>query len=187
MIDIQLFKRRRAEQLAAVKSFKNNPYEKQASVVNMIAKKLFTVIENSRVMLEASDYIPGTSPFPQDENVRDALSNILENVALFGEIVLRFPDMVEKVFKENNDYSVLYKWGVAFVNLNKNLLDSNTITLIDLVSQELNYTDRKANYSNPYRKVSVKQKKEIPEIVVKKKKPKEIKKGPRFSPVRLEL
>lgn len=150
----------------------------------MIAKKMFTVIENSRVLLEASDFIPGTSPFPQDENIRDALSNILENVALFGEIVLRFPDLASKVLKENNDYSVLYKWSVGFAHQNKNLLDNSTITLINLVSQELNYTERSPNYTNPYRKVTKFEnlRKEMPEIVTKKKKPRIIKKGPRLSP-----
>lgn len=145
---------------------------------------MFTVIENSRVLLEASDFIPGTSPFPQDENIRDALSNILENVALFGEIVLRFPDLASKVLKENNDYSVLYKWSVGFAHQNKNLLDNSTITLINLVSQELNYTERSPNYTNPYRKVTKFEnlRKEMPEIVTKKKKPRIIKKGPRLSP-----
>lgn len=160
--------------------------------MNMIAKKMFTVIENSRVLLEASDYIPGSSPFPQDENIRDALSNILENVALFGEIVLRFPDLAAKVLRDNNDYSVLYKWSVGFAHQNKNLLDDSTITLIGLVSQELNYTERSLNYTNPYRKFAQslryeQQRSSMPEIVVKKKKPREIKKGPRLSPAHLEL
>lgn len=189
--DIQLFKRRRAEQLAAVKSFRKNSYEKQVSVVNMISNKMFKVIESSRVLLEASDFIPGSSPFPQDENIRDALSNILENTALFGEIVLRFPDIASKVLKDNNDYSVLFKWAVGFAQQNKNLLDDSTITLIGLVSQELNYTERSGNYTNPYRKFAKNYKHELnrnlPEIIVKKKKPREIKKGPRLSPVHLEL
>lgn len=178
---MQLFKRRRAEQLAAIKSFKNNAYEKQTQIINLVAKKSFAVIENSRVMLEASDFIPGISRFPENENLRDSLSNILENTALFGEIVLRYPEICEKIFVENNDFAILFQWAISFMNLNSNLLDPATLTLINLVSQELNYTERSPNYINPYKKVAKANDKVVPEIVTKKKKPKPIKKGPRMT------
>lgn len=182
LTDMQLFKRRRAEQLSAVKAFKNNPYQKQVAIVSMVAKKLFGVIENSRVMLEASDYIPGISRFPENENLRDSLSNILENTALFGEIILRYPDVTLKIFQENDEFSNLYKWAVTFMGLNQNLLDSSTLTLVHLVSQELNYTERDPNYSNPYKKIIHSQKPPIQMPQPKKKKPKLLKKGPRLTP-----
>lgn len=180
---MQLFKRRRAEQLEAVKGFRKfNSYEKQFSMIVVLAKKIFSVIESSRVLLEASDYIPGSSPFPSDETIRDALSNILENTALFGEIVLRFPEITHTVLSSNNDWSILYKWSISFTHLNNNLLDKSTITLINLVSQELSYVEKDPNYRNPYRRNSNESNNNnVQQISVKKKKKKEVKKGPRMS------
>jgi hypothetical protein len=34
---------------------------------------LFQVIQSSRVTLESSGYIPGSSPFPKDENTLDGM------------------------------------------------------------------------------------------------------------------
>lgn len=185
---MQLFKRRRAEQLEAVKGFKKfNSYEKQFSMIVVLAKKIFTVIESSRVLLEASDYIPGNSPFPKDETIRDALSNILENTALFGEIVLRFPEISHTVLKSNHDWSILYQWSIGFSNLTNNLLDKSTLTLINLVSQELNYIERDPNYRNPYRKQTSESTTSNVQVNVKKKKRKEVKKGPRMSTGHVEL
>lgn len=156
-------------------------------MILVLAKKIFSVIESSRVLLEASDYIPGNSAFPSDETIRDALSNILENSALFGEIVLRFPEISQSVLNTNNDWSILYQWSIGFCNLTQNLLDKSTITLIRLVSQELNYIERDVHYRNPYRKnISESLRENIP-VNVKKKKRKEIKKGPRLSSAHTEL
>lgn len=89
--DIKLFKRQRVEQLEAIKSFlKISNYEKQHSMIMLMAEKLFSVIQDSRAVIEASSYIPGVSDFPLDDEVRNALSNILENTALFSEIILRY-------------------------------------------------------------------------------------------------
>lgn len=59
-------------------------------MIMLMAEKLFSVIQDSRAVIEASSYIPGVSEFPLDDEVRNALSNILENTALFSEIILRY-------------------------------------------------------------------------------------------------
>lgn len=181
--DIKLFKRRRAEQLEAVKSIvKISNYERQYSMITMMAEKVFAVVQESRALIESSYFIPGVSQFPKDENVKDALSNILENTALFGEIILRFPDIANLVLKTNNNWDILLQWSIAFSNQVKYLLDKSTIKLLYLVSQELNHIERDPNYVNPYRKIQqTNTMEETKEEKKRKKKRKEIKKGPRLT------
>lgn len=180
---MKLFKRRRAEQLEAIKSFKKiTKYEKQYSMIVLMAEKVFTTIQNSRAEIEASSFIPGISPFPQEDSIKDALSNILENTALFSEMILRFPDIAVAVLKTNNNWDVLLQWGIAFSNQVNYLLDKNTLKLFNLVSQELKHVERSPNYVNPYRKVEKQNDvHRSAEFVSKNKKKKEIKKGPRFT------
>lgn len=145
-----------------------------------MAEKVFTVIQDSRATIEASSYIPGVSDFPLDDKIKDALSNILENTALFSEIILRLPDISVSVLKINNNWDVLLQWSIAFCNQVRYLLDDSTIKVLSLASQELNHVERGPNYVNPYRKPGPQQ---YPESSFSKsrKKKKEIKKGPRLS------
>lgn len=182
--DIKLFKRRRVEQLEAVKSLRRiSSYESQYNMIMMMAEKVFTVIQNSRAQIESSGYIPGVSQFPADDTTKDALSNILENTALFSEIVLRLPDITVSVLKVNNNWDILLQWSIAFSNQVKYLLDRSTVKLLDLVSQELNHTERDSDYVNPYRKGAGRMgfdKEEVKVAREKKRKRKVIKKGPRL-------
>ncbi|EFA02212.2 coiled-coil domain-containing protein 134 [Tribolium castaneum] len=177
----KLFKRQRAEQLEAIKSFRKiSSYEKQYSMIMLMAEKVFTVIQDSRATIEASPYIPGVSDFPLDDRIKDALSNILENTALFSDIILRFPDISISVLKTNNNWDVLLQWSIAFCNQVRYLLDNSTIKAMSFASQELNHVERNPNYFNPYRKQGPELDQEGNPSKAKKKK-KEIKKGPRLS------
>lgn len=176
-----LFKRQRAEQLEAIKSFqKISGYEKQYEMIRIMSSKIFAVIQDSRAVIEASSYIPGVSEFPLETEIKVALSNILENIALFSELVLRFPDISSSLLRVNNTWDVLLQWGIAFSYQVKYLLDKSTITLLRLTSQELNHIPRGPNYVNPYRKV----KENIINVTEPNKfskRKKVLKKGPRLS------
>lgn len=176
-----LFKRQRAEQLEAIKNFRKiSSYEKQYEMIKIMSNKIFSVIQESRAVIEASPYIPGVSEFPLDDHVKIALSSILENVALFSELVLRFPDISATILRVNNTWDVLLQWGIAFSNQVKYLLDNSTITLLRLTSQELNHIPRDLNYVNPYRK-GKEMGFNVTEPQKSPKKKKVIKKGPRLS------
>ncbi|KAK9731834.1 ERK and JNK pathways, inhibitor [Popillia japonica] len=182
----QLFKHKRADQIEAIKSLRSSlNYEKQYSMIVLMTEKIFGTIQEARASIESSSFIPGISEFPTNERVRDSLSNILENTALFGEIVLRFPDVAQVVLKTNNNWDVLLQWGIAFSNQVKYLLDKSTIKLLYLVSQELNHVERDPNYVNPYRKENWMQTLNEDIVPVKKKKKKEIKKGPQLRKIEL--
>ncbi|XP_057667991.1 coiled-coil domain-containing protein 134-like [Diorhabda carinulata] len=177
----KLYKQQRREQLDAIKKFqKLSNHKKQYSTINLMSQKIFETIINSRVLLESSSFIPGVSNFPLEEKIREALSNILENTALFSELVLRFPEISSNLLKSNNNWNLVFQWGIAFSYQMKYLLDENTITLLKLVGQELNHTERDPNYVNPYRKAPLKRD-NVEVIPPKKKLRRVIKKGPKLS------
>nr|CAH7729245.1 unnamed protein product [Callosobruchus chinensis] len=120
--------------------------------MQLMSEKIFQVIQKSRASIESSPFIPGISEFPLDRDIQDLLSNILENTALFSEIVLRFPDIAASLLKSNNEWNITLQWSIAFCNQMKYLLDSSTIKLLSLASQELNYIPRDPDFVNPYRK-----------------------------------
>lgn len=153
-------------------------------MIFIMAEKIFAMVQESRAQIEASDYIPGISKFPMDEKIREALSNILENTALFSEILLRFPDISTTVLKLNNNWDILLQWSIAFCNQVEYLLDKSTVKLLSLVSQELNHITRDPNYVNPYQKVNKihnVEPNDDSQNTIKKKKRREIKRGPRLT------
>ncbi|KAG5861283.1 hypothetical protein JTB14_001598 [Gonioctena quinquepunctata] len=178
---IKLFKRQRVDQLDAIKNFKKiTKYEKQYSFIKVMAEKVFSTIQESRSSMEDSHYIPGVSDFPLDDRIRNALSNILENTALFAEITLRFPDITSSVLSTNNTWGLIFQWGIGFSQQVNHLLDTSTIKLLHLVSQELNYIERDPNFVNPYRKKTLSNEEHVEKKAPSKKK-KAIKRGPKMS------
>lgn len=177
---MKLFKRQRAEQLEAIKSFKKiTSYEKHYEMIKLMSTKIFALIQENRAIMEASSYIPGVSEFPLDNDIKIALSSILENIALFSELVLRFPDITISILRINNNWNMLLQWGIAFSNQVKYLLDNSTITLLHLTSQELNHVPRDPHYVNPYWKVK-KNNFNMSKPQATSKKKKAIKKGPKL-------
>ncbi|XP_067010165.2 coiled-coil domain-containing protein 134 isoform X2 [Anabrus simplex] len=183
----RLYIKRRAEQLDGVKRLLVlGSYEKQYQMVDVIVDNLFSVLQSSRVVLESSGYVPGISSFPTDEKVRDALANILENTALFGDILLHLPDISHRVLSSKHEWQVILQWSLGFTNQSQ-LIDKQTRVLVGLVSMELNLTERHPNYVNPYKRQinNLNRVKEEVKTVNSSKKKKEIKKGPRMSRVEL--
>jgi len=188
---IKLFRVRRTEQLVAVKRVLGQKYENQYKMVNIMGSKIFQTLEKNRAAIESSGYVIGTG-LPENEDAREALVNILENTALIGEIILRLPDHTDQLMKKNNEWVTLTKWGITFSNSTE-LLDSGTVTLLNLVAQELNLTERDPNYRNPYRKVTedVEQLRNVDGSSLPKVKPKPPRKpkykGPGLTGVKVEL
>ncbi|CAH0777697.1 unnamed protein product [Bemisia tabaci] len=180
----RLFIQQRVKQLEAVKRIRTLAGEKRQNLmIATAAESIFKVLKSSRSIVESSGYVPGLTSFPESQETREALSNILENTALFGELLLHFPEISHAVLKDSHEWKVLYEWSVRFSNQTE-LLDRITTTLIDLVSQELNITDRKPDFINPYYKKPAK--KYVPsnfsENQIKKvKKKQKLPRGPRLS------
>ncbi|XP_015586813.1 coiled-coil domain-containing protein 134 [Cephus cinctus] len=147
----KLFAKRRIDHIEAVKGIqKMENYERQYKMISILAEKVFYVIESSRALVEMAEFTPETNRFPGDANIRDALSSIMENTALFGDIILHMPDITRRVLKSQEKWNSIYTWSLNFVNRMKHLLDNSTITMIHLVGQELNITAREPGYFNPF-------------------------------------
>ncbi|KAH1019959.1 hypothetical protein HUJ04_009700 [Dendroctonus ponderosae] len=177
----KLLKRRRAEQLAVIKGFQESAkYDQAAQTISALGERVFPIIQDSRAVMESSPFIPGVSDFPLDENIRDALSSIIENTAMFSELILRFPDRSVAMLKTNNIWNVLLQWAISYCYQVKYLLDESTIKVLSLASQELNHVPRDPGYVNPYRRAQQKKNQLEEEQQLPKKKRKKLKKGPRL-------
>jgi hypothetical protein len=152
-------------------------------MLSLVIDKMSVVLPPARVVLESSGYVPGTD-FPTKPEVKEALSNILENTVLYGELLLRLPDIVHSIMKDKNELQQLMNWSIMFTS-ETNLLDMAAAKLIHLTTQELNLTERDPDYVNPYR--SQKKTDLPPETSHKpsKKKRKEKVRGPRLSSARM--
>lgn len=118
-----------------------------------------------------------------------ALANILENTALFGDIVLRLPDVAHEVLRARHEWDVLLRWCLGFSTQTR-LLDPATTRLVSLVGQELGIAAREPGYHNPYGRDKGAKKGAAGGVAAaekkKEKKRREVKRGPKLS-ARTEL
>lgn len=115
-----------------------------------------------------------------------ALSSILENTALFGDIILHLPDITHRILRTQPGWNSTIHWSLSFVNQTRHLLNKSTITMFRLVEQELNITERDPGYFNPYRSVVHAGQREK-DLAKKKKsaKKEKRKKGPQIAKIEL--
>ncbi|CAH3127823.1 unnamed protein product [Porites lobata] len=86
-----IFKEKRAQQVVAAESIlKLADYSKQYKMVEIVLEKLFKVLQDARVIKVTVSQDPRTSISHRTST--EALANVLENTALFGDILLELPD-----------------------------------------------------------------------------------------------
>ncbi|XP_063413972.1 coiled-coil domain-containing protein 134-like [Mytilus trossulus] len=187
----RLFVEHRHIQLEAVKSLQGfDDNTRKYKLVNVMLQKLFLVLGEARQNLTQWGFVPGTDPFPENETVREAFSKVVENTAMFGDLVLRLPDVVHGVFDKNTEWNSLIGWCVWF-SVESKVFDGGSEKLLNLMSQEINLIPKEDDYINPFteenQKLKEKAMKEVLESAKSKgklkstKKKKEKKKGPRMS------
>ncbi|XP_033743724.1 coiled-coil domain-containing protein 134-like [Pecten maximus] len=178
-----LFEKHRVMQLDAVKSIQTfGDYAQRHQLVKIMVQQLFKVLGEGKVNLTEWGYMPG-DPFPLNTTIRDSMSKVLENVAMFGDLVLRLPDITHEIFDKNKEWHLILGWGVWFCNESK-IFQGNSAKLLSLMAQEVNLVPKEENYVNPFKnenimKDQMKFKDSKPKSKSKKKK--ERKKGPRLS------
>nr|XP_022328175.1 coiled-coil domain-containing protein 134-like [Crassostrea virginica] len=184
----KLFQEHRGIQMEAVKSIQNyGEYKQRYQLVEMTLQKLFTVINEAKANLTTWGYLPG-DPFPRNNTVRDGLSKVFENTAMFGDLVLRLPDIVHSIYDKNKEWQLLIGWCYWFCK-ESGVFDGTNGILLHLMAQEINLIEKEEDYTNPFTlKNQVKQQTESndekKENKIKKKK-KERKKGPRITKIEL--
>ncbi|XP_048775826.1 coiled-coil domain-containing protein 134-like isoform X2 [Ostrea edulis] len=145
----KLFEEHRAIQLEAVKSIQNfGDYKQRFKLVEMTLQKLFTVVNEAKANLTVWGYVPGDS-FPDNTTIRDGLSKVFENTAMFGDLVLRLPDIVHAIYDKNKDWQLLIGWCYWFCR-ESGVFDGTNGKLLHLMAQEVNLIEKEENYINPF-------------------------------------
>lgn len=158
---------------------------KNSTTQYKIYSACFQILQDAKTILISVQYDPMADKFPS-HNARlvDAIFVKLENVCLFGEIILHAPDISYRILEsrqnKNTDPEVphwkdLLNWGIKYARyFNERIIDTKSQQLLWLVEQEINPERRTANFVNPYRIATEKQ------AHKKEKKPKTVKKGPKI-------
>lgn len=60
--------------------------------------------------------VEGHLPWAFIRFLSPAFSQVLENTAFFGDVVLRFPRIVHHYFDHNSNWNLLIRWGISFCN-----------------------------------------------------------------------
>ncbi|XP_005097575.1 coiled-coil domain-containing protein 134 [Aplysia californica] len=176
----RLFNEHRSRQLEAVKSILNFGDEKQRyELINVMLKQLFKTIEQAKVNLTMSGFLPG-DPFPENDTVRDYVSKVLENTAMFGDMVLRLPDLVHDLYDRQREWQLLLAWSYGFCT-QSGAFEGPNEQLLHLMAQEVGIIAMDPNYVNPFKAANQKKKRYEEPAKPAKKKQKKIRRGPRLS------
>ncbi|PVD35082.1 hypothetical protein C0Q70_06363 [Pomacea canaliculata] len=171
-------------QLSAVKSMQRfGNQEAQFKLVNVMLTQLFKNLHDARQNLTMWGFLPGDE-FPQNETIRESMSKVFENTALFGDMVLRMPKAVHEFYDRNREWQLLLAWSYGFCNQSQ-VFEGSGETLLNLMGQEVNLVPKSADFVNPY-EGDVDPKEKVPVSIVPKKATKEkerkkIPRGPRMS------
>merc|ERR1712002_64752 len=123
---IKLFQDKRKLHYEAVQSVsKIEVYERRYKMLNALLEKIFKVLSDAKAILLENTFFPG-DPFPSDKKIRDVYSQVLENTAFFGDLLLRQPDMTHMILKKHNDWKLLATWAIGFANETKAFQTSQT-------------------------------------------------------------
>ncbi|XP_043924149.1 coiled-coil domain-containing protein 134 isoform X2 [Protopterus annectens] len=193
----KLFETKRKDQMNALRNLiELNDVNQQYKIIDIMLKGLFKVLEDSRAVLIAADVQPDGG-FPQDEKIKDAYSHILENTAFFGDVALRFPQIVHHYFDRNSNWNNLIRWGLSFSNQSGVFDGGPHSQLLGLMAQELGISEKSPDYRNPFKtdrheflhgtEAFQKALREEEKRRKKEEKRKEIRKGPRITRSRSEL
>ncbi|XP_014672064.1 PREDICTED: coiled-coil domain-containing protein 134-like isoform X2 [Priapulus caudatus] len=112
----KMFLVKRKEQRFAIQPLTGmTNYATQYKMIQTVLNKMFEVMSKVQVILQEAGFIAGDD-FPSDSALREAVAHILENMAMFGDLLLRFPDMVHKMYAARKDWQLLSRWSLGFCN-----------------------------------------------------------------------
>ncbi|KAH9507835.1 hypothetical protein Btru_053005 [Bulinus truncatus] len=143
----------RAKQLDAVKSLallQNN--EQRNKLVEIMLKQLFVTLGDARENLTVAGYLPG-DPFPDDEEVKESMSKVLENTAIFGDLILFMPELVHSMYDKEKEWQVLLAWSYGF-STQSGVYEGNYQTMLNLMAMESNIIPKVKDFINPFKSIA---------------------------------
>ncbi|XP_035232567.1 coiled-coil domain-containing protein 134-like isoform X2 [Stegodyphus dumicola] len=136
-----IFHEKRLQHKDVIQNLLSQDYKKQYKIINQTLVKLFEVMGLSKTILEHSGYIPGLD-VPVNNTVSEALGQILDNTALYGDFQLKLPDITDRIMKNHPDWLVLIKWAIGFSNSTE-LFNESTMHMIDLLEEPVKEAKQK--------------------------------------------
>lgn len=176
-----MFVRRREEHKTLLDHFqRTEKYDRKFKLLEIGINQIVTILRENRQKMVQEDYSTSKG-FPTATTLIDALTLIVENTCLIGDMILHMPDMSEKILSKDKEWREILNWAVQFTLSVQDVIDAKTVKMLSLVDQEINIEKRTANYINPYREIAPPPKKRT-------KEKKKLKKGPQLHSVgRTEL
>lgn len=89
--------------------------------------------------------------FPKTTTLMDAVTLIIENTCLMGDLVLHLPDMSEKILSKDKEWRETVNWAIRFTSNLDDIIDPKSLKMLSLFDQEINIEKRTNDYINPYR------------------------------------
>lgn len=171
----KLFLHQRGFQKEAITSLLQMTPVNQYKFVKSMMDEIFKVLEKARNNLTKWGHLPD-DPFPQNEMIRNSVSKILENTALFGDLMLKLPEISHELYDRQNVWNIMMEWCIHFCQ-ESGMFDKLHLKLLDTLNQELELVPQDPKYLNPYRKMN----KESSKEEKPKPKAKQKRKGPKLS------
>nr|XP_002126605.2 coiled-coil domain-containing protein 134 [Ciona intestinalis] len=146
----KLFRVKRKEHIAIVqKLLLMDDIEKHAAFIQMSMETIVKTIQESQQVLKSENYTPGRT-FPTDTSAKEALSLILENTALFTDLIVRFPKLGHYFF-EQNKMSWLRVMAPAITTCSATgVYDGDHQLILHSLQQELGIGEKDPLYINPF-------------------------------------
>ena len=140
--------------------------DKQRKTVTELVTTIARVLSSSRNSIESAKYDPKSKKFPDDQQLRERICEILENTPFFLEFALYYPNVVRKIYNKE-DIKELVLWSYRF-SLDFGIYDDSTLKMVDLAAQELNIIERSEDFFNPYDRLLVREMKQMETIAAAK-------------------
>lgn len=163
------FKQRANEHKAAVESIKGIGKDQRRLFLEDLLKNVKNLLKESRETLERTAHLPD-SPFPHDsDTLKDALSKLHENTALFTDLSLSFSKFFETKVQKDRKLKTLLVWAYNY-SIKTGIFDSETERKVNLMAQQHELIEKEEKFFNTYDKERVKEEMNAEETERKQKK-----------------
>ncbi|CAD5227200.1 unnamed protein product [Bursaphelenchus xylophilus] len=156
-----LFRHARQEQSRGILTLKNTSNNKdRVKLLKNYIQKLSQEGEKAKKEVEDKGYTPKAHEIPQKQSLKEAVTNIVKNIAFFAEAVANFPKRMKKEFVENEKFKGLVEWGLDFSD-KMDLYDDDTKKIVEIAKIELEVLPRPEGFVNPYFKTKEQKQQEL--------------------------
>ncbi|CAI2348856.1 unnamed protein product [Caenorhabditis sp. 36 PRJEB53466] len=156
------FKVRRIEHKTAIDSIKGIGKDKRRRFLEDLLKNVQNLLKESRETLERTSH-RSDSPFPHNSDLlKDALSKVLENTALFTDLSLGFSKFFETKVQKDRKLKTLLVWAFNY-SKGTGIFDEETAAKVELMAQQHELIEKPESFFNLYDKERAKEDKEAGE------------------------